>query len=72
MSGCTDTNVKPSNVNDFIQLIQQLLNILDEYEPSRAFSIAFTRLEEATLWAQVGFATAVPKAAADQVATCAA
>lgn len=42
-----------SSLNLFMNHVDQLLNLIETFEPSRPGSIAFTKFEEGLMWAQV-------------------
>jgi len=47
------TDVKAENLSKFVKGVEDSMHIIGLYEQSRPGSIAFTKLEEAILWAQV-------------------
>lgn len=49
------------NLAEFSQNVEAAMKVLDRYENSRPGSMAFTKLEEAMLWAQVLVMNVKPK-----------
>lgn len=47
------SKVREENLTRFVSAVQKAFEVIDEYEGSRVSGLAFTKLEEAILWAQV-------------------